>query len=75
MRLHHGRVYLLVDCDVACTLDAHGHLNLLRHRRHNTADAAQAAGYSNMGGASVAGMADLYRPLLTKANKSCGTDP
>ena len=34
MRLHHGRVYLLVGCDVACTLDAHGHLNLLRHRRH-----------------------------------------
>jgi phospholipase C len=34
LRLHHGRVYLLVGCDVACSLDAHGHLNLLRHRRH-----------------------------------------
>jgi phospholipase C len=34
MRLHHGRVYLLVGCNEACSLDAHGHLNLLRHRRH-----------------------------------------
>ena len=34
LRLHQGRVYLQVGCDVACTLDAHGHLNLLRHRRH-----------------------------------------
>ena len=34
LRLHHGRIYLLVGCDRACSLDAHGHLNLLRHRRH-----------------------------------------
>ena len=34
MRLHDGRVYLLVGCNEACSLYAHGHLNLLRHRRH-----------------------------------------
>jgi len=34
MRLHHGRVYLLVGCNEACSIYAHGHLNLLRHHRH-----------------------------------------
>jgi phospholipase C len=34
MRLHHGRVYLMIGCNMACSLYAHGHLNLLRHRRH-----------------------------------------
>ncbi len=34
LRLHHGRVYLVVGCNIACSLYAHGHLNLLRHRRH-----------------------------------------
>ena len=34
MRLHHGRVYLLVGCSEACSIYAHGHLNLRRGRRH-----------------------------------------
>jgi Phosphoesterase family len=34
LRLHHGRIYLTVGCNVACSIDAHGHLNLRRHRRH-----------------------------------------
>ena len=34
LRLHHGRIYLLVGCNMACSLYAHGHLNLTRHRRH-----------------------------------------
>ena len=34
MRLHHGRIYLMVGCNMACSLYAHGHLNLMRHRRH-----------------------------------------
>jgi hypothetical protein len=34
IRLHHGRVYLTVGCNAACALYAHGHLNLLRRRRH-----------------------------------------
>ena len=34
MRLHHGRVYLTVGCNVACSLYAHGHLSLIRNRRH-----------------------------------------
>ena len=34
LRLNHGRVYLMVGCDMACSLYAHGHLNLTRGRRH-----------------------------------------
>jgi len=34
LRLHHGRIYLTVGCNKACSLYAHGHLNLRRHRRH-----------------------------------------
>ncbi len=34
MRLHDGRVYLTLGCDMECSLYAHGHLNLLRGRRH-----------------------------------------
>jgi copper(I)-binding protein len=34
MRLHHGRIYLLVGCNEACSIYAHGHLNLRRGRRH-----------------------------------------
>ena len=34
LRLHHGRIYLLVSCNLACSLDVHGHVNLTRHRRH-----------------------------------------
>jgi phospholipase C len=34
LRLHHGRIYLTVGCNMACSIDAHGHLNLHRHRRH-----------------------------------------
>jgi hypothetical protein len=32
--LHHGRIYLQVGCNIACSLYAHGHLNLVRHHRH-----------------------------------------
>jgi phospholipase C len=34
LRLNHGRIYLMVGCNMACSLYAHGHLNLTRHRRH-----------------------------------------
>jgi phospholipase C len=34
LRLNHGRVYLMVGCNMACSLYAHGHLNLLRGRGH-----------------------------------------
>jgi phospholipase C len=34
LRLHHGRIYLQVGCNIACSLYAHGHLNLVRHHRH-----------------------------------------
>ncbi|HEV3070483.1 MAG TPA: alkaline phosphatase family protein [Solirubrobacteraceae bacterium] len=34
LRLHHGRVYLLVGCNMACSLDARGHLSLTRRHRH-----------------------------------------
>jgi hypothetical protein len=34
MRLHDGRIYLTVGCNEACSLYAHGHLNLRRGRRH-----------------------------------------
>ncbi len=35
MRLHRGRVYLTVECNLACSLSAHGHLSLLaRGHRH-----------------------------------------
>jgi hypothetical protein len=32
LRLNHGRIYLLVGCNMACSLYAHGHLNLTRGR-------------------------------------------
>jgi len=34
LRLNHGRIYLMVGCNVACSLYAHGHLNLTRGLRH-----------------------------------------
>ena len=34
LRLHHGRIYLMVGCNIACSVKAGGHLNLTRHRRH-----------------------------------------
>ena len=34
MRLHDGRVYLTLGCNMECSLYAHGHLNLTRGRRH-----------------------------------------
>jgi Phosphoesterase family len=34
LRLHHGRVYITVSCNMTCSLDARGHLNLIRRRRH-----------------------------------------
>jgi len=34
MRLHDGRVYLLLGCNMECSVYAHGHLNLLRGHRH-----------------------------------------
>jgi hypothetical protein len=34
LRLHHGRVYLLIGCNMPCSLDARGHLNLTRHHHH-----------------------------------------
>jgi phospholipase C len=33
LRLNHGRIYLMVGCNMACSLYAHGHLNLPRARR------------------------------------------
>jgi hypothetical protein len=34
VRLNHGRIYLELGCSMACSLYAHGHLNLLRGPRH-----------------------------------------
>ncbi|MGO9447793.1 MAG: hypothetical protein ACLP04_03935 [Solirubrobacteraceae bacterium] len=34
MRLHDGRVYLTLGCNMECSLYAHGHLSLMRGRRH-----------------------------------------
>jgi phospholipase C len=34
LRLQHGRIYLTAGCNIACSLDAHGHLNLTRRHRH-----------------------------------------
>jgi hypothetical protein len=34
MRLHDGRVYLTLGCSLECSVYAHGHLNLMRGRRH-----------------------------------------
>jgi hypothetical protein len=34
MRLHDGRVFLTLGCDMECSVYAHGHLNLTRGRRH-----------------------------------------
>ena len=34
LRLNHGRIYLMVGCNMACSLYAHGHLNLTRGHRH-----------------------------------------
>jgi phospholipase C len=34
LRLNHGRIYLMVGCNMACSLYAHGHLNLLRSHQH-----------------------------------------
>ena len=32
--MHDGRVYLLLGCNMECSVYALGHLNLMRHRRH-----------------------------------------
>jgi phospholipase C len=34
LRLHHGRIYLQVGCNIACSVYAHGHLNLVHRHRH-----------------------------------------
>jgi phospholipase C len=34
MRIHHGRIYLTVGCNIACSIHSHGHLNLREHQRH-----------------------------------------
>lgn len=34
LRINHGRIYLMVGCNMACSIYAHGHLNLKRGRRH-----------------------------------------
>jgi hypothetical protein len=34
LRLNHGRIYLMVGCNMACSVYAHGHLSLRRGRRH-----------------------------------------
>jgi phospholipase C len=34
LRLHHGRIYLTMSCNLQCSIYAHGHLNLTRHHRH-----------------------------------------
>jgi phospholipase C len=34
MRLHDGRIYLTVGCNMECSVYAHGHLSLMRGRRH-----------------------------------------
>jgi phospholipase C len=49
LRLHRGRVYVTVGCNESCSLSAHGHLSLLRHRRHlglASTHAALAAGHA-----------------------------
>jgi phospholipase C len=34
LRINHGRIYLEVGCNITCSLDAHGHLNLLHNHQH-----------------------------------------
>jgi hypothetical protein len=34
LRLNRGRIYLQVGCNMACSLYAHGHLNLMQHRQN-----------------------------------------
>ncbi len=34
LRINKGRIYLMVGCNMACSIYAHGHLNLMRGRRH-----------------------------------------
>jgi phospholipase C len=34
LRINDGRVYLMLGCNMECAIYAHGHLNLLRGRRH-----------------------------------------
>ncbi|HXB63945.1 MAG TPA: alkaline phosphatase family protein [Solirubrobacteraceae bacterium] len=34
LRLNHGRVYLMVGCNMACSIYVHGHLNLRRGRQN-----------------------------------------
>ena len=34
LRINHGRIYLMVGCNMACSIYTHGHLNLTRGRRH-----------------------------------------
>ena len=34
LRINHGRIYLMVGCNMVCSIYAHGHLNLKRGRRH-----------------------------------------
>jgi phospholipase C len=34
VRLNHGRVYLMLTCNMACSLYAHGHLSLTHRHRH-----------------------------------------
>ena len=32
--MHDGRIYLTLGCDMECSIYAHGHLSLMRGRRH-----------------------------------------
>jgi phospholipase C len=34
LRINDGRIYLMLGCNMECALYAHGHLNLMRGRRH-----------------------------------------
>jgi phospholipase C len=34
MRIHHGRIYLTVGCNLACSIHSYGHLNVRKHHRH-----------------------------------------
>ncbi len=34
LRINHGRVYLMVGCNMECAIYAHGHLNLTHGRQH-----------------------------------------
>jgi phospholipase C len=34
MRIHHGRVFLTVGCNLSCSIHAYGHLNVLKRHRH-----------------------------------------